>query len=290
MARVSVVIPAYNAQATLRNAIDSVLGQTLDDLEVFVVDDGSTDGTARLAASYGDPVSCIRTENRGVSEARNTGIRESSGPYVALLDADDLWEPSKLERQLERFEIEQGAGVVTTGLTRVGPDLQALAAVPATETTDACETLLLRSMALGPISSPLIRREVADEVGGFDPALSQCADWDYFLRLSRQTEFNVIPDPLVRYRVSPDSMSSDVARLERETVAVLDDFFAGTVPQRYRALRDRCYSNHWMILSGSYLQAGRRRDALRCLGRGVAAHPPNVRRALGLPVRRLARR
>jgi hypothetical protein len=143
----------------------------------------------------------------------------------------------------------------------------------------------MHSMVLGAISSPLIRRSVATSAGGFDPRLSQCADWDYFIRLSLRTQFAVIPAPLVRYRVAAGSMSSDISRLERETFDVLDRFFAGEAGPRYEHTRARCYANHWMILSGSYLHAGQRRAALRCLANGVRAHPASVTRPLGLPSR-----
>ena len=285
MPRVSVVIPAYEAAGTLAAAVDSVLAQTYDDLEVLVVDDGSSDDTAAVAEGYGKPVTCIRTENRGVSHARNTGIAASSAEFVALLDADDLWEPSKLGRQLEVLTARPTAGVSTTGSLRVDPALRPLEVTHARQPADPCKELLLHSMVLGAISSPLIRRDAANDVGGFDPEFSQCADWDYFIRLSLRTEFAVIPDPLVRYRVSPGSMSSDVGRLERETFAILDRFFEGETAVRYARLRRRCYSNHWVILSGSYLHAGQRRAAIRCMANAVRAHPAGLRRPLGLPGR-----
>ena len=286
---VSVVIPAYDAESTLAATLSSVLGQTYSDLEVIVVDDGSSDGTASVAHGFGDPVTCIRTENRGVSHARNTGAAAANGDFVAFLDADDLWEPCKLERQLGVLEGRRAAGVSTTGSLRVDANLRPVEARPAEDPVDPCAALLLRSMVLGAISSPLIRRDVANDVGGFDPALSQCADWDYFIRLSLRTEFAVIPDPLVRYRVSPGSMSSDIGRLERETFAVLDRFFHGEAAKPYVRLRRRCYSNHWVILSGSYLHAGQRRAAIRCLANGVRAHPAGLGRPLGLPGRLIRR-
>lgn len=289
MARVSVVIPAFNAEATLPAAVESVLAQTYRDVEVLVVDDGSSDRTSDVAQRFGEPVSCVRTENRGVSEARNTGIAASSAELVALLDADDVWEPTKLERQLEVLDARPSAGVCTTGSLRVDPELRPLEVTRAVVPADACETLLLRSMALGSLSSPLIRRDVLNAVGGFDPRLSQCADWDYFIRLSQCTEFAVIPDPLVRYRISPGSMSSDIGMLERETFAVLDRFFASPAAEPYQPLRRRCYSNHWIILSGSYLHKRQPRSALRCLTKGVLVHPAGVRRPLGAPGRWLRR-
>lgn len=290
MARVSVVIPAYNAERTLGATIDSVLGQTFRDIEVVVVDDGSADRTAAQAASYGTPVRVITTPNQGVAQARNTGIDEAVGEFVAFLDADDLWLPDKVERQVALLDSRPAAGVSTTGHMRVRDDtLEPLAHVPAEDPADVCATLLLRSQVAGNLSTPIVRRDLATATR-FDPRFSQSADWDFFLRLALATEFAVIPDPLILYRASATSMSTDIALLERDTFAVLDAFFSRDVPHRYRRLRRRIYSNHWMIVSGSYLHAGQRKDAVRCLARGVRLHPPNVRRALELPARRLARR
>lgn len=289
MPRVSVVIPAYNAERTVGQAIESVLAQREPDLQVTVIDDGSSDATAAVAASYGPPVECVRTENCGVSQARNEGIRRARGEFVALLDADDLWEPDKLELQLLELESRPDAGVCTTGSLRVDERLEPLGVVRAEDPDDACAALLLGSMVLGPVSSPLLRRQLIEQVGGFDPTFSQCADWDYFIRLSRRTAFAVIPDPLVRYRIGDESMSRDIGLLERDTFAVLDRFFSSDPPPQYAGLEHRCYSNHWMILAGSYLYAGRPVDAARCLARGVRAYPPNARRAAGLPGRWLGR-
>ena len=100
MPTVSVVIPAYNSASYLAEAVESALGQTFKDLEILVVDDGSTDETQELMRRYGPPVRCLSQENTGVATARNRGIDESRGRYVAFLDADDVWQPDKLEKQL----------------------------------------------------------------------------------------------------------------------------------------------------------------------------------------------
>ena len=289
MPAVTVVIPAYNAAATLAPALESVLAQTYDDFEVIVVDDGSTDGTASVAAGFGSPVRCIRTENGGVSRARNRGLEEAEGALVAFLDADDLWRPDKLARQVPALADRPGAGISTAGSQKVDEHLAPLGAVPAGAPGDPCEALLLKSMVLGQISSALVRRKMALEVGGFDARLSQCADWDFFLRLAVRTEFAVIAQPLVLYRVAASAMSSDIPLLERDTFAVLDRFFASEAAGPYMGLRRHSYGNHWMILSGSYLQAGDTRSALRCMLNGVRLHPASAVRPLGLPLRRLRR-
>lgn len=282
---VSVVIPAYNAERTLADTVESVLAQTLDDVETLIVNDGSTDGTAALANRFGGPVRCLSTANGGVSTARNVGIGAARGRYVAFLDADDQWETQKLQRQVELLEADPDIGVAYTGIRRVDDEQQTVGSVPAVAFPDLCRALLLYSGVVN-ISSSVVRRSLAPM---FDPRFSQCADWDFFLRLSLVTRFVAISDLLVRYRTSPGRMSSDVGLLERDTFAVLDSFFAGPLADDYRPLQRRVYSNHRMILSGSYLHAGNTAATLRSLVAGLALYPPNGGRALGAPLRWLRR-
>jgi glycosyltransferase involved in cell wall biosynthesis len=287
---VSVIVPAYNAARTLESTLRSILVQTVTDYEVIVVDDGSTDGTARIAADAGAPVVCLCKPNGGVSTARNHGLAHAKGRYVAFLDADDLWEPEKLERQLALMTARPNIGACFTGYLRVDDAINVIDQEHARDYTDFCAALLLGSMVVQLTSTALVRRSVTDDVGGFDPAFSQCADWDYALRLSTRTSFAQLDAPLARYRQSSTSMSNDIALLESDTFAVLNKFFSTDSASPYRYLRRRCYSNHWMILSGSYLHAGLPREAVRCMLRGARLYPGNVRRPLTLPLRRTRRR
>jgi glycosyltransferase involved in cell wall biosynthesis len=290
MSSVSVVIPAFNAAETVAETIESALAQTREPLEVLVVDDGSTDATAEIAERFGPPVVCLRTPNSGVSRARNSGIERAAGDYVAFLDADDLWRPEKLERQLDALATRERAEVSTTARIRVDANLNEIERTGVSAFEDPCETLLLESMALGPVSSIVARRELLREVGGFDARFSQSADWDLMLRLSLRTGLAPVDEPLVLYRTTPGNMSSNIELLERDTFAVLDRFYGANPPARYRALKRRVYSNHWLIVSGSYLQVGRPGAALRSLARALRARPAAGWRALGVPYRRLKRR
>jgi glycosyltransferase involved in cell wall biosynthesis len=282
---VSVIVPAHNAERTLESTLHSILVQTFTDYEVLVVDDGSTDGTARIAADTGAPVVCLRQQHGGVSTARNHGLAHAKGRYVAFLDADDLWEPEKLQRQLALMTAHPEIGACFTGYLRVDDAVNVIGRAHARDYTDFCAALLLGSMVVQLTSTALLRKSVTDDVAGFDPAFSQCADWDYALRLSTRTRFAQLDVPLARYRQSSTSMSSNIALLESDTFAVLNKFFSTDSAGPYRYLRRRCYSNQWMILSGSYLHAGLPHHAVRCMLRGVRLHPSNVRRPLSLPLR-----
>ena len=280
------VIPAYNAQRYLAETLRSVQAQTFRDLEVIVVDDGSTDGTAAIVDACGPPVRRLSQANSGVSRARNAGAAAAAGPLLAFLDADDLWEPSKLQKQVELMRSRPAVGFCYTGIRRIDAQGDLKQSEPAREYGDLCTELLLNSCVVASSSSSLlIRRALWSDTGGYDPDFSQCADWEFLLRLSLLGRGAAIPEPLVRYRTFAGNMSSDVSRLERDTFAVLSKFFASARGQRFAGIRRRCYSNHWMILSGSYLHARQVRNSVRSLAHGLSLAPANLKRVLGLPAR-----
>ena len=292
MPEVSVVIPAYNAERTLAATLRSVIDQSLSDFEVIVVDDGSTDHTKDVALEpRDDRIRVLSVPNGGVSRARNHGIASAASDLVAFLDADDIWLRAKLARQVEVMRRKPNIGMCFVGAMRVDDRLEPIGPLPANDYPDFCDALLLYSVVVsGTCSSGLVRRQLALDIGGFDPAFSQTADWDFWIRLSQATDFAPIADTLVLHRAHAGSMSSDIRLLERDTFAVLDKFFGGANSAPYGHMRSRIYSNHWMICSGSYVHAGRRADAIRCLVTGIRTYPPNVTRPLGFPWRWIQRR
>ena len=290
MPEISVVIPAYNAAETLPETLASLLAQTFTEFEAIVVDDGSRDRTAERALEFRDSrIQVLRVANGGVAAARNRGIDVAQADLIAFLDADDLWEADKLQLQVQALEAQPGAGTCVTGATRIDRASRQIGPTLFRNPPDVTEALLLESMIVGCISSGLVRRDLLERVGGFDPRLSQCADWDLWLRLSLAAPFAVIEQPLVRYRSHAGNMSSDLGLLERDTFAVLDKFFADPDAAPYQPLRRHVYSNHWMICGASYAHGRQWRHAFRCLGRGLLAYPRNASRPLGAPGRWLER-
>lgn len=288
---VSVVIPAYNAAHTIAATLESVIAQTFTDFEVIVVDDGSTDGTGSIASDLDPRVRCVRQENAGPCVARNRGVRECRADLIAFLDADDIWRPEKLRRQVSFMRRHPDIGVSYTAALRVDENLAELAYIPARTYNDYCEALLLHSTIVGgACSAAIVRRELALACGGFSTAYTQSEDWEYFIRLSRMTQFGPIDEPLVLYRWSSDSRSANVERLEHNMMAILDAFYAAEVVDRYIRIKSRVYSNHWMILAGAYYQDGRLHHAMRCATRSLLLHPANLRLPAGLPLRWVRRR
>lgn len=204
--RVSVVIPVFNRPAAVRRAIDSALAQTCQDFEIIVVDDGSTDATAAAVEALADRrITLIRHErNRGGSAARNTGIRASSAAYIAFLDSDDEWLPTKLERQLEVFDrSSEMLALVYTGAEQVFSDGSASRHI-ASRPVDLARALLTENV-VGETSVGMVRRSALDAIGGFDESLPSCQDLDLWLRICERFSADVIPDVLVRVSNGNDS-------------------------------------------------------------------------------------
>jgi hypothetical protein len=214
----------------------------------------------------------------------------TAAPLVAFLDADDVWLPAKLDRQVQSLTDSPSHGLCFTGAELVDDDLKQVGEDRARRYADFCKALLSEgNVVCGGGSSAMVKRILLDQLGGFDPQLSQCADWDMWLRLSLMTPFLALDEPLVQYRKAAGTMSSNPALLERDTFAMLDKFFQRPDAVPYLPLARRVYARQWMVCSGTYLRAGRRRDSIRCLVRGVRADPRSVRRPLLLPARSLAR-
>jgi hypothetical protein len=219
---VSVVMPAYNAARTIGRAIDSVLGQTFNDLEVIVVDDGSQDGTLALASARGGRVRAFGQANAGPAAARNTGLGHARGEFVAFLDADDHWLPHKLERQVQLMRMRPEIGWCSTA-TRVVDEQGRLVAewgcCSDAEAASLTETLFVRSAAVsGSTSGVLARTALVRQAGGFDASLRGFEDPDLWIRLSAQAPYGCIAEPLTMVVRTPGSVSSHLPRMRLATL------------------------------------------------------------------------
>ena len=286
MPEVSVIIPSYNSARYLADAVDSVLSQSFRDLEVLVIDDGSTDDTATVARRYRRPVRYLRQENQGVAVARNRGIAESLGRYIAFLDADDTWLPAKLEAQLEALGKNPGYRACYTAFTVVSSQLAPIQVSRSNRRAGTLEDLLLRGNVIGSICTVLCERSLLESAGGFDPSLSQCADWDMWTRLAVFTEFLYVDRPLVTYRQHTANMSRNAALLEQDSLRVLEKGFAiDGLPDSIGAQRRAAFARNYMVLAGTYFHAQRYPDFLRCAALAVAKDLRQIGRLIGFPVR-----
>jgi len=201
-----VIIPTYNRAPLLRRALDSVLAQEGSgeqfDIEVLVIDDGSTDETPDLVSRYPGVRYIRRTENHGTSAARNAGLKDAKGQYVAFLDDDDVWLPWKLRRQVELLETHPEIGVAYgQEIKRSSDDVFVWPAA-----RDASSGWIARSLLIScPVntSSVLIRQSALERVGYFDEGLRCWEDYDLWLRLASDAQFLFLPGPAVIYQISP---------------------------------------------------------------------------------------
>jgi glycosyltransferase involved in cell wall biosynthesis len=206
---ISVVIPAYNAAGFIAQTLESVLGQTLPPDEVLVIDDGSTDSTAEVAERFGAPVRVIRRANVRQAASRNFGVQEAAGEWVAFVDADDLWEPHKLARQMEELARNPAASLCYTArveFVEQGGTIQLGKVVPVPP-PEGIRGALYRNTTFLP-SSVLLRRSAFLAAGGFDTQFKIAEDWDLWLRLLHSgIEFAACQEPLLLYRIHPQSVS-----------------------------------------------------------------------------------
>jgi hypothetical protein len=219
---VTVVIPTRDRLCLLERALKTVFVQEGVEIEVVVVDDGSTDGTEQWLRTLGDArLRCVRNSvSIGVAAARNRGIDAATMPWVAFLDDDDMWSPRKLVAQLDALRDRQGARWCLSAAA-VADDQLRLYRNHQPPEPDGLETLLLtRNAVPGGCSGVLVQTDLVREVGGFDPSLSMMADWDLWIRLARVAPAAIVTDPLVCYVLHGANMSRDVVRSEREFAAV----------------------------------------------------------------------
>jgi glycosyltransferase involved in cell wall biosynthesis len=286
MAEISVIIPTYNSASYAVMAVESVLAQTFVDTEIIVVDDGSTDATESAMGRFGPPVRFLKQANSGVSSARNRGIAESRGRYIAFLDADDTWCPNKIERQLAALAKEPGYRACFSAFTRVDRNLVPQSVMRCKYGSATLQDLLLRGNIVGSICTVIAERSLFARAGGFDPALSQCADWDMWVRLAALTDFLYLDEPLATYRQHDSNMSRNPSLLEQDSVRVLMKGFAmPQVPPDLREKRSRALARNDVVLAGCYWHGRRYRDVARCLGRAAVRDLRECRYAVALPLR-----
>jgi len=286
---VSVVIPTYNYGHYLADAVRSALDQTWTAREILVVDDGSTDDTQRVLQEFAGAVRVITKKNSGLSAARNTGIAAATGAFIAILDADDVWMPHKLERQMAVFRDAPDTGIVSCAALQVDAHRRPVQVLPCPSTADPGalrRELALRNVVSGG-SAALVRRECFDLVGGFDESLRSSEDWDMWLRIARHFPIRFVEEPLVSIRVTGDNMSGlrHAERMLANELRVIDKqvaedpgFARGAGgPDAARSYRLFCAAwAHW--------QGRDRSTALRHLGQAFRLHPAGFlrRRQAGL--------
>jgi glycosyltransferase involved in cell wall biosynthesis len=291
MTLVSVIIPTHDRVEFVGGAIETVLGQTHEAVEVIVVDGGSTDGTHDVLRQYADDerVSVLQDgPNDGIAHARNRALSHARGEYVCVLDDDDRWHPEKIERQLAVFDdCDETCGVVYTGGVACRNGRAVGTYSPRADRRGDIYPEILADFGLNPYSSHMIRRSCFERVGTYDTRFPHGEDWDLSIRLAREYEFAAVPEPLVERRFHDANASGERQRTHGSDDSIPRRIEDGTGPygriwgkyreeikehpdleRRYRARRD-------LACARVELENGHRLKALRH-ARAALARDPSV--------------
>lgn len=256
---VSVVMPCFNAAPFVREAVDSVLSQRHPNVELIVVDDGSTDASRDILRSYGKRLTLLEQSNRGPYPARNLGLGHVRGEFVAFLDADDWWAPDFIDRLCAPLLTAPDAALAYCGWRNVGlAGPRGEPYVPPDYEADSKTARFLRAAAPWPIHAALTRKSVLDEVGGFDTDLPTCMDYDLWLRIAMTRPIVRVPEVLAFYRhhdvgqitTAQWRQAENSWRVKRKFLREHPQFAAGLSADELRELIDggllrRGYDNYW---------------------------------------------
>ncbi|WP_026733063.1 glycosyltransferase [Fischerella sp. PCC 9605] len=249
MPLISIIIPTYNSEKTIKYTIESVLEQTLTDYELIVINDGSSDSTLDIVSQFHDlRIKVFSYPHQGANVSRNLGLAHATGEFISFLDADDLWTSDKLASQMKALQENPQTSVAyswTDYIDEKGEFL--LAGTHINANGDVYEQLLVNNF-LENGSNPLIRKEALIKLGGFDENLSAGQDWDMWLRLAREFSFVAVPKVQILYRKSSNSLSSNLARQEKACLKVLDKAYNGS-SKDLQHLRKQSLTNLYKYLT-----------------------------------------
>lgn len=282
MPKVSVIIPCYNSQNTIRETVESVLAQTMQDFELIVVDDGSTDDTKKILSDYVDQVKYLYRENGGQSAARNTGIRAASGETIAFVDSDDLWYPEKLDKQIRILEEKKVDWCYCDCLyfhnsnsTSFGKHSDLF--YPAKEGWIA-KSLLMGNCIASP--TPLIRRSVFEGCGLFDesPLFRIGEDWEMWLRIAAQYPVGYSTEVLAKHREHAGSVShgADPITALASHLAVIEKITA-LYPEDLIPIKEKAMAFFAARFSKSAWLNGNFSGAKELIQQAVSLDPWNIR-------------
>jgi glycosyltransferase involved in cell wall biosynthesis len=278
--KVSVVIPTYNRAAFLPEAIDIVLKQTYENLELIVVDDGSTDNTAVIIRGIPDPrVRYIYQDNRGVAAALNAGCRAACGEYIGRVDSDDIWLPTLLQELVPVLDAEP-----TIGLIYARAQWMDVRGKPLPQILGAPEKFpgeSLKSLLYGDCVCPIavvFRAECIARVGGFDEAMIGNEDWDMWIRMAEHYRFAYLDKILAQYRIHPQSLtggrSEAYKRIILDRIRLIENYYArANVPPEALAVKPWARRNVYMDVTVRFLSRGEWRRALYFFVRTIRVSP-----------------
>lgn len=277
---VSIIIPAYNAEKYISDTIDSVLKQTYTSWELIIVNDGSKDKTEEIIRTFltNPNIRYFSQSNSGVSVARNIGIAQSKGNYIAFLDSDDIWLPDNLEKKMNLLEHNPDIDWVFSDILEADENMQNRKSSPVGRDDNILDNLLLweGEVVPGPCSNLVLKRKCLETGILFDPVLSTAADQDFCISLATKFRGKRIPEALWVYRVIKNSMSRNIHKMETDHVFVYKKSEKNHLFKSFW-FKQRCFSNLYLILAGSWWRNGNGKwRGILFMIRSVWAFPLNI--------------
>ncbi|MFM7602157.1 MAG: glycosyltransferase [Pseudanabaena sp.] len=278
---VSVIIPAYNAEKFIAETLESVLSQIYQHIEVVVVDDGSKDETSTIVRQFAardDRVRLIQQANAGVAAARNCAIQNSQGDFIAPLDADDIWYPLKLDKQVQcLMNSDSNVGLVYCWLAHIDEVGSFTGGSSAGNRQGKVLIDLVYRNFIGNGSVPLIRRSCIEQINGYDKSLRDrdaqgCEDWDITLRVAEYYEFRVVPEILVGYRQTFGSMSS-LGKVMEKSYHLTVEYIQKNHPEIPPMIYQWSEAEFYYYLAQGARQNGNQWRALGCIGKAIRLDP-----------------
>ncbi len=275
----SVVVPAFNVSAFIVEAVASVQAQSMDDLEIIVIDDGSTDGTAAAVRHLTRDARVRLLDNssgvRGPSGARNTGLNVAAGKYIGFLDADDAWHPDKARRHIELLDGDPGIDLTFSRwrvIDDVGRETGRVSRAPRTRNVDVED--LLKENLVGGASNVICRRTAIERAGPFDPSLSAAVDLDLWLRIARSRPRNIafVDAVLTTYRLRAGQITKDWRRMAENWEVVLARV-RSEMPERVSLVEQEARARHLRYRSYLAYEAGDFHAARRLIVEALTTKP-----------------
>ena len=285
---VSIIVPAYNSGKYLGECLNSALNQTYRNIEIIVIDDGSTDDTSEALKPYLDKIRYYKIANSGPARARNEGIKKACGRFIAFLDSDDIFLPEKIEAQLKAVSVSEKVGMVTCNgylINERGDQIGQIKLEKYPDQDSLIYNLHIRNVLNRGCSSMLLRKECFEKAGLMDETLVVGEDWDLWLRILQNYQIRYLETPLFKYRVRAKSISSphneDIAL--KSDLRVLAKVHSGKSWREKGHLKAKAYSYRYFCAAWAYHQNGNRKKAFFYILKSLGGYPlklpvPSARR------------
>lgn len=280
---VSIIIPCYNAQEYIAETVQSVLGQSYENFELIIVNDGSKDNSLKVIETFSSDtrMRVIDQVNQGVNTARNNGYAESSGEYLCFLDADDVWTADRLRFHVDYMNAHPEVGLVHNDIEMVDQNSILTGQVDKGKEGWLLDDLLLWDSCCIPTpSATTLRRGVIETAGDFDPLYANASDQEFYFRVAKHFKIGRIPQFLTKYRMHDNNMRANMTRMEFDHVHAYKKSDRGGL-FRSTLFKMRCFSNMYMILAFNFwIHGGKKSKALKYMGLSLINNPFNIHKPI----------